>query len=159
VIDLLDSTAKAQRVCIELSMAENIPDIVYGDKKRTRQIIFKLTSNAIKFSPNGCVVVAISCANENENDAIIQISIRDNGIGIDEAHLSEIFTVFKQADTAPNRKISGTDLGLSITKNLVGMMGGDINVQSELGSGSTFTVNLPFKKTGSFSRGAVFPRH
>ncbi len=159
VIDLLDSTAKAQRVRIELSMAENIPDIVYGDKKRTRQIIFKLTSNAIKFSPNGCVVVSLSCANENESDAVIQISIRDNGIGIDEAHLSKIFDVFKQVDSTPARKIAGTDLGLSITKNLVGRMGGDITVQSELGSGSTFTVNLPFKKTGSFSRGVVFPTH
>lgn len=119
--------------------------IYLGDPTRLRQIMMNLCSNAVKFTENGSVDVLITC--EKMDDAggeWVTFSVRDSGIGISPAHLQMIFQKFVQADSTINRKYGGTGLGLTITKKLTDIMGGEITVESDLGQGSKFTVRLPF---------------
>ena len=121
-----------------------------GDPARLRQIILNLCSNAVKFTEQGGVEVTVSVDGRTEkNGDIVSISVRDSGIGIEAEKINAIFQKFVQADSSINRKYGGTGLGLAITKNLVEAMGGSINVTSQPGKGSTFTVTLPFERVDS----------
>jgi PAS domain S-box-containing protein len=111
---------------------------ITGDQRRTEQILLNLLGNAVKFTDQGEVVV--QCWRD---DGWIVISVRDTGIGIDPKHHRSIFEPFRQADTGLARKREGTGLGLSICKRLVELLGGSIAVESALGQGSTFTIQLP----------------
>ena len=113
-------------------------DEITGDQRRTEQILLNLLGNAVKFTDQGEVVV--QCWRD---DGWIVISVRDTGIGIDPKHHRSIFEPFRQADTGLARKREGTGLGLSICKRLVELLGGSIAVESALGQGSTFTIQLP----------------
>lgn len=116
----------------------------YGDPVRLRQVLINLIGNAVKFTEKGHVHVT---ARKDQKDGIdvLAIEIKDSGIGIDESNLEVVFERFKQADSSVSRKFGGTGLGLPISRKLVSLMGGDIQVKSELGKGSTFTVLLPFR--------------
>jgi signal transduction histidine kinase len=111
----------------------------FNDSMRIRQILVNLISNAIKFTNEGEIVVRIG---EPVIDRIL-ISVQDPGIGIAASDLEHIFEVFQQVDQTINRQYSGTGLGLAITRSLVEMMGGEIAVESQLGRGSIFTVDIP----------------
>lgn len=124
--------------------------IFIGDPKRIRQIILNLSGNAIKFTDEGEVSIKINCkktADETVQNIIIEVS--DTGIGIAQDKLEMIFEKFAQADTSISRKYGGSGLGLSITKNLIELMGGSIKTKSQVGTGSTFIVNLPLKIASS----------
>ena len=124
--------------------AEN--SLFMGDPTRLRQIITNLCSNAIKFTSEGGIHVAITCHDtDDDNIQSICIAVSDTGIGIAPDHIETIFQKFTQADSSINRKYGGTGLGLAITKTLVEIMGGTISVQSKLGLGSTFTVCIPLE--------------
>ncbi|MES2206015.1 MAG: ATP-binding protein [Pseudomonadota bacterium] len=125
---------------------ENLKACEYiGDPTRLRQILMNLCSNAIKFTEKGGVDLTIRCKpGADAQTDLICISVKDSGIGIAPEHIKTIFEKFVQADTSINRKYGGTGLGLTITKKLTSVMGGELIVHSELGKGSTFTVTLPF---------------
>ena len=112
--------------------------IVVNDSTRLRQVLINLLSNAIKFTDTGTVEVRI-----RESPVQLFLSVKDTGIGIAESELEHIFEEFRQVDQTTTRQHGGTGLGLAITKSLVNMMQGNITVESKLGQGSTFCVELP----------------
>lgn len=111
----------------------------FNDSMRVRQVLVNLLSNAIKFTNSGEISIEISEPETNR----IAIAIQDPGIGIDARDLKRIFEIFRQVDQTINRRYGGTGLGLAITRSLVEMMGGEITVESQLGQGSTFTIDIP----------------
>jgi signal transduction histidine kinase/DNA-binding NarL/FixJ family response regulator/HPt (histidine-containing phosphotransfer) domain-containing protein len=124
------------------------PDVkrfVYADDVRIRQILNNILSNAIKYTMEGSVDFQVKPITENGKDYIAFI-VKDTGLGIKKEDLPRIFDKFEQLDVQKNRNITGTGLGLPITKRLVDMMEGSIDIQSEYGIGSTFTILLPFKE-------------
>lgn len=122
----------------------NIPDKLYGDEIRIRQIMVNLLTNAIKFTKEGGVLFQVRAREENYGINLI-IKVCDSGIGIKKENLEKIFNSFSQVDTKKNRAIEGTGLGLPISKRLTQMMGGFIHVESEYGGGAEFTVVIPQK--------------
>jgi PAS domain S-box-containing protein len=121
-----------------------LPERLIGDPSRLRQIIINLVGNAIKFTDHGEIVVEVDSQAFDEKSVDLHFSVRDTGIGIPELKQGMIFDEFSQADTSTTRRFGGTGLGLTICKQLVGLMGGKIWVESEVGVGTTFhfTVNL-----------------
>jgi len=118
--------------------AADMPDYIFGDDIRLRQIITNICSNAVKFTKKGYVKLSVSSENK-----MLTIKIEDTGMGIKEADLPKLFQAFEQLDKSKNRNIVGTGLGLPICKSLVEMMGGEIIVESEYGKGTVFTVTVP----------------
>jgi signal transduction histidine kinase/ActR/RegA family two-component response regulator len=143
---------KAQEKDIELRFVAATDEqvMVSGDPLRIRQIVNNLLSNALKFTHRGWVEVRLSFRLESaqavESQIEAQLEVRDTGIGIDPDKISHIFEKFTQADYSITRKYGGTGLGLAITRGLVEMHSGQIHVESELGRGSRFVVNLPFDR-------------
>ena len=132
----------------------NIPNKLFGDEVRIRQIILNLLSNAVKYTERGFVALNISCTQQSEDTAVLSISVEDSGKGIRQEHLGMLFVDFVQLDLAKNRGIEGSGLGLAITKYFVEAMNGTITVESEYGKGSVFTVTLP-QKVQEYERLAV----
>ena len=128
---------------------ENSPVYFKGDPTRIRQIILNLLNNAIKFTEQGEIGVKLQLApdKEGEGSDLLQVSVKDTGIGISKDNQKKIFDVFSQADSSTTRRFGGTGLGLSITKALVEKMGGEIWVESEEGKGSEFTFTLKLKES------------
>ena len=117
-----------------------------GDPTRIRQILLNLCSNALKFTEQGGIFIHISCTPADDpTREVITISVEDTGIGIPADKIGDIFYKFTQADSSINRKYGGTGLGLAITKTLAEIMGGTVEVKSEPGKGSTFSVTLPLE--------------
>jgi len=147
---LPDVINKAVETCNPLAEKKNLPinvsispDVnnITSDKQRVQQILINLVNNAIKFTEIGSV--SIDCCIINDN---VQIKVKDSGIGIEKDQMELLFKPFTQIDTGLTRKHEGTGLGLSICKKLLDMLGGSIEVDSEFGTGSTFTVKLPINK-------------
>ena len=122
----------------------NVPQVLIGDSLRLTQVLVNLVSNAIKFTENGDVSLTVTLRSQKDNAAIIEFVVADTGIGISEVALASIFSAFTQADTSTTRKYGGTGLGLTLCKKLVERMNGQISCASKLGSGTQFTVVLPF---------------
>ena len=116
--------------------------IIAYDPEKIERIVLNLLSNAIKFSNKGDEIF-VDVKDKNE---FVEISVKDNGIGIKENHLSMIFDRFKQVDKSLSRNAEGTGIGLSLVKSIVELLGGSINAESEFGKGSTFTVLIPSVK-------------
>jgi signal transduction histidine kinase/DNA-binding response OmpR family regulator len=127
------------------------PDRLKGDPGRFRQVLVNLVGNAIKFTDTGEVVVRIETAAESPDQIVLRVAVSDTGIGIPPAKQAQIFDPFTQADGSTTRRYGGTGLGLSIARRLVTLMGGQIEVDSQVGRGSTFRF------TARFGRG-VTPR-
>jgi PAS domain S-box-containing protein len=123
---------------LELDVEPDLP-LVAGDRDRIGQVLINLTSNAIKYSPEGGVVTLGARAEGRE----VIVSVRDEGLGIAEENLPRMFEQFYRVDSAMTREIGGTGLGLSICKSIVELLGGRIWVETELGKGSTFSFSLP----------------
>ncbi|KAJ1997760.1 histidine kinase osmosensor, partial [Coemansia thaxteri] len=134
----------------------NIPDSLVGDPHRLRQILTNLVGNAVKFTNEGEISVSCRISGNVGNYSILQISVRDTGIGIAPEKLSMIFDSFAQADGSTTRKYGGTGLGLSISKRLCELLGGDIRVESQHGEGSNFIftvkVEVPASDFSYFER-------
>jgi PAS domain S-box-containing protein len=147
VVDLLSDSAQKKKIEQTLLIAPDVPAMVMGDPGRIRQICTNIISNAIKFTPTGDVSIAVMCAWRDERHATIEITVKDTGIGIPLDVQERLFQPFQQADTSITRRFGGTGLGLAISKHLAEMMGGEINLVSTPGTGSAFTVRLPFEIT------------
>ena len=126
-----------------------LPDRLYGDEARIRQILLNLLNNAVKYTKEGSVTLSVNFTQHGDRDLDLEFSVMDTGIGIREEDLSKLFDKFARLDIEKNRTIEGSGLGLAITKQLVARMHGDIKVSSTYGKGSTFTVVLPQKIIGS----------
>jgi signal transduction histidine kinase/ActR/RegA family two-component response regulator len=129
----------------KITIENEMPPCVFGDEKRVNQVITNLLSNAMKYTPEGSVELFIK--RENSGDMPLwSFAVKDTGIGIRPEESDRLFRPFEQLDKIKNKKVTGTGLGLVITKNLCELMGGTISVESVYGEGSKFTVTLPFKE-------------
>lgn len=141
-----DYRAKEKGLEFNVTVPENIPHYIKGDPYRLNQILFNLVGNAIKFTSKGFVEVKTSLhATDDTSKINLVFDIIDSGIGVPEHKQNKIFESFTQAYTDTTRKFGGTGLGLAITKNLTVLQGGSINIKSKVGSGTTFTVEIPFE--------------
>jgi len=126
-----------------VNVEPDIPKQLMGDSVRIRQIIINLANNAVKFTKEGCVSLAIGWEKTSDREIMLKVSVRDTGIGIKKGDLDKIFQSFQQVDSKRNRNIEGTGLGLAISKQLVALMNGKIGVESEYGEGSCFHFEIP----------------
>jgi signal transduction histidine kinase/ActR/RegA family two-component response regulator len=157
---LLDSTcsslaprAAKDNLQLRWRVAQNLPDVVVGDPVRIRQIVTNLAGNAIKFTERGGVAIDIGLIepDDDPDGHTIAITVADTGIGISPAALDRIFTPFAQAEKSTTRRYGGTGLGLTITRLLCELMGGDLSATSIPGRGSVFTARIRAGKAGSAS--------
>jgi signal transduction histidine kinase len=123
----------------------SVPDDVFGDPTRLRQVLVNLISNATKFTEKGGVAVRVASPVVSPSGAILRFSVTDTGIGIPLEMQNAIFQAFSQADASTTRRYGGTGLGLTIARRLVELMGGRIWVDSKVGEGSTFSFDLPLR--------------
>ena len=128
---------------IHINCDPAIPSVLYGDEKRIRQVLSNLVSNAIKYTKEGGVTVNVNCNFLSHKTVELLAEISDTGIGISESDLSHIFDSFQRVNEGQNATIQGTGLGLTITKDLVELMQGHIDVESAPGHGTTFKVSIP----------------
>ncbi len=133
-----DAKAKENNVKLTLKLSKSLPEVVSLDLNRTKQTLHNLISNAIKFTAGGEVIIGATL-----KDNSVCLIVKDNGIGMDEASLSTLFAPFVQGDNTIKRRFGGTGLGMSIVKQLVEVMDGEIKVQSVAGKGTAFVVSLP----------------
>jgi len=136
----------SKQIGLTLHVDENIPSKLLGDELRIKQIINNLLSNAFKYTEEGEISMSISAEyREDPSTVTLVFRIADTGQGMTDEQLDKLFDEFTRFNTDVNSKVEGTGLGMSITKQLVTIMGGEIDVESELGKGSAFTVRLPQK--------------
>jgi signal transduction histidine kinase/ActR/RegA family two-component response regulator len=140
VTSLMRVRAMTKNLSIQLECRGSVPEIIQSDPVRLRQILINLVGNAIKFTEHGSVQLAVSLLRHDRSPWQLQFDVIDSGIGISPDQLSRIFQVFVQADATTSRRFGGTGLGLTISKQLAEILGGDIVVSSVLGQGSTFTL-------------------
>lgn len=141
LVELVQPQFDAKGLGLRLEIAEQAPEQIISDPEKLRQILKNFLSNAVKFTAAGEVVVRAEPAGEAAY--LLQLSVTDSGIGIPPAKHAEIFEAFKQADGATNRRYGGTGLGLTISRQLARLLGGEIRLQSSSGQGSCFTLLLP----------------
>ena len=140
---ILSVTAEHKDVEVIYALDPDMPRWLVGDARRLQQVLLNLCVNAIKFTPQGEVVVSIRRLVATQDNAVrLQFSVRDTGMGIAQEHLPQIFDVFAQGDNSNTRRFGGSGLGLPISRKLIRLMGGDIQVESTLGQGSTFSFEL-----------------
>jgi two-component system, sensor histidine kinase and response regulator len=130
-------------------VAPDVPDVVRADSTRIRQIILNLAGNSIKFTHQGEIVVSVHMDPLEAGDPVFHFKVADTGIGIPPEKQKAIFEPFSQADSSVSRKYGGTGLGLTISTRLVGIMGGKIWVESDVGRGSVFHFTLPLAIGGT----------
>ncbi|WP_341501215.1 ATP-binding protein [Gallaecimonas sp. GXIMD4217] len=143
LVDLLCGQSSKKGVTLALTLAPELPQQVQGDPVRLRQILTNLVGNAIKFTPEGGrILVDVRLLAQEGRRYQLRFQVSDTGIGMSQEQLSRIFEAFTQADNATTREYGGTGLGLTIANRLVTMMGGQIQVSSQRGTGSTFTFDI-----------------
>jgi signal transduction histidine kinase/ActR/RegA family two-component response regulator len=142
---LFASRAEQKKIRLAHTVAVEIPALLIGDQGRLRQIVVNLVGNAIKFTEHGEVVLRVELGTGQSKGKVVHLTVVDTGIGIDADKQTAIFDSFAQADASTTRKFGGTGLGLSIASQLTRLMGGRIWVQSQLGVGSSFHVEIPFQ--------------
>jgi PAS domain S-box-containing protein len=152
VLDVVAPRAAEKRIDLLGDLAPDVPGIVRGDATRLRQVLVNLVGNAVKFTAEGEVELAVSSVGRSGDRTEIRFAVRDTGIGISADALGRLFQSFSQVDASTTRRFGGTGLGLAISRRLVELMGGTMRVESVVGAGSTFsfTVALPaVERTGS----------
>ena len=143
VVDMLGVQARARGLAVDLAVDDAVPEALEGDVTRLRQVLVNLVHNAIKFTDEGRVSVTVAGRSMSGGLFEIDVRVTDTGIGIAPEEVERLFEAFVQQDASTTRKYGGTGLGLSISQRLVQLMGGAIEVASEPGAGTTFTVRLP----------------
>jgi signal transduction histidine kinase/CheY-like chemotaxis protein len=140
--------AEAKGITLQSRPVPDVVDELIGDPVRLRQILWNLLSNAVKFTSRGGVTVSVGAASEEwrGDTVMLEFKVEDTGVGISSDRLQQIFDPFSQEDNSITRKYGGTGLGLAIIKKIVDLMNGTITVDSSAGSGSCFTVTLPFRR-------------
>ncbi|MDB5642850.1 MAG: Signal transduction histidine kinase [Hyphomicrobiales bacterium] len=147
-IELVAPKAHSTGLSVGCLIAPDVPHGIVGDPGRLRQILLNLLGNAIKFTSEGHVLLDLSCKVDEQGRSHLVIRVEDTGIGIAQENLNDLFRDFSQIDSSISRRFGGTGLGLAICRKLSTRMGGQINVESTLGVGTTFVVELPLKVFG-----------
>ncbi|MCW7491358.1 ATP-binding protein [Leptospira sp. 2 VSF19] len=153
-VSLFYMKAQAKGINIKCNIDEEISESIAGDSTRLQQVLINLLSNAMKFTESGSIVVNTSLGENKKN---LLISVEDTGIGIPSEKLHSIFESFTQVDSSTTRKYGGTGLGLTITKKLIQLMGGEISVVSQVGIGSEFSFEIPYE--GFIKRNSDIHKH
>lgn len=144
ITNMIEFKARQKDLKFEVSVDNTLPDKLFGDEVRVRQVVVNILNNAVKYTNEGRVSMRVN----GERDAMfmnLTFKVSDTGIGIKKEDLPKLFSKFERVDLVRNNTVEGTGLGLSITKNLLKLMNGTIDVQSEYGKGSTFTLHIPQK--------------
>ncbi|MBP6334656.1 MAG: PAS domain S-box protein [Bacteroidia bacterium] len=147
MLHLFETKIQEKNLHLVKEFDESIPDVLVGDPVRLHQIILNLISNAVKFTTKGSITLRVHLLYQDEENATIEFTLADTGIGITEGKLEKIFENFQQASSGTSRLFGGTGLGLAIVKQLVESQGGSISVKSKLDEGSVFSFVLTFQKT------------
>lgn len=137
---------KESPIILSYHVNDKVPELVRGDKTRVYQILINLINNAVKFTEQGTVKVMVDLEAQKDSKLLLNFKVKDTGIGIQKDKLEAIFEPFTQAESNTSRKYGGSGLGLSITKKLINLFGGEITVESELGVGTEFSFNLKFNR-------------
>ena len=145
VLVALKNSADEKNTKIHFNYDDTIPEELKGDPLKISQILINLIGNSIKFTEDGDIWINVSKNSREGNNVLLDFEIKDNGEGISKEKQKAIFENFTQGSTQINRKFGGTGLGLSIVKNLLSLLGSEINLESDLGKGSTFTFQLKFE--------------
>lgn len=140
VITLLKGRAETAGLTLEAEWADSVPETIRSDPTRLRQILINLVGNAVKFTHEGGVRIITSRQEEDDDIPMLRIDVVDTGVGIDPKRVDNLFDAFTQADASTTRQYGGTGLGLTVSRRLARMLGGDITVQSRPGEGSRFIV-------------------
>ena len=127
---------------LEITGNPKLPSVLHGDEVRVRQIITNILNNAVKYTEKGSVQLHIDFEKDGKHHILLKIQVKDTGVGISEENKKHLFQSFERIDEQKNRNIEGTGLGLAITKQLLDLMDGTIEVESEVGNGSTFYVTM-----------------
>ena len=152
VAGLIAEKAAAKNLELIIEIDENVPHSLIGDPLRIGQVLINYANNAIKFTEQGDIVIHVAVAQESAGEVLLNFSVSDTGIGLDEEQRSRLFQSFEQADSSTTRKFGGTGLGLAISRQLAGLMGGEVGVDSELGKGSTFWFTARLRRGEEKSR-------
>jgi len=137
-VELVSYQAESKGLELACLVEEQVPRFVHGDPTRLRQVLINLLNNAVKFTERGEVVLSVALDGRDESGALVRFSVRDTGIGIPPERRSRLFQPFSQGDASTTRQHGGTGLGLVISRELAGLMGGSVDFESEVGVGSTF---------------------
>jgi len=142
-LDIVAPRAWEKELELACLIDDSAPAGIVGDEARLRQVLLNLLSNAVKFTDRGEVVVHVDAEQTGAGSYLVELAVRDTGIGIPPDRMDRLFTSFSQVDASTTRRFGGTGLGLAISKRLVDLMGGTISVESEQKTGSTFRISLP----------------
>ncbi|MBP1568418.1 MAG: PocR ligand-binding domain-containing protein, partial [Oscillospiraceae bacterium] len=145
IASMVNSRIGDKNIEFTVDAPPEIPHKLFGDNVRIQQILINLLTNAVKFTKQGQVQLRLKFRKKNENEGTLKALVMDTGMGIKEENLDKIFESFQQVDSKRNRNIEGTGLGLAITQQLLTLMGGFIDVESEYNVGSTFAIIIPQK--------------
>jgi len=140
-----------------MDTSQDVPLALVGDPLRLGQILINLCNNAVKFTEQGEIVISTKLVEKEDESVMLQFSVRDTGVGLTQEQKGKLFQAFSQADMSTTRKYGGTGLGLTISKRLVNMMGGEIWVETEAGKGSEFIFTAKFGLARKFSRRHLEP--
>ena len=155
VLELMGPKAVQKNLVLRADIDEGARQTLRGDPTRIRQILLNLVSNAIKFTERGSIVTRVHCAEAHPHGVVLRVEVADTGIGIPDDVVGNLFAKFTQADQSIARRFGGTGLGLAISKQLVEAMGGQIGVESRVGSGSRFWFTLPLAVAVATAPGAA----
>jgi len=142
VISLMRVRAAAKGLRLEARFDGPIPESIQSDPTRLRQVLVNIVGNAIKFTETGSIRVTTRLTDESAGNRKLKFEVSDTGIGISEKQMEKLFQPFTQADSSTTRRFGGTGLGLTISKRLVEMLGGEISISSTVGQGSTFSITV-----------------
>ncbi|MCW2279373.1 PAS domain-containing hybrid sensor histidine kinase/response regulator [Heliophilum fasciatum] len=145
VVEMVNVEAAKKGIELLCAVTDDLPPVLIGDPVRVGQILLNLMNNAVKFTASGHILIRIEPVERDGQHCRIRCAVSDTGIGIAPAQIDALFTPFAQADMSMTRRFGGTGLGLTISRHLVEMMDGTITVESEFGSGSTFTFTAVFR--------------
>lgn len=140
-VAMVDFKAREKKLTFTKQFAPDLPETIYADEKRLRQVLLNLLSNAIKFTETGAITFSVTLSQSTRSNQLIEFAIADTGTGMSAAEMEKIFLPFEQAGKSEMRT-QGAGLGLAISQNLVQNMGGEIKVVSEVNVGSTFSFEL-----------------
>ena len=144
VIRLINPERMKKGLTLRSIVDPDIPETISGDELRVKQVLLNLASNAVKFSEQGSIYISANLLETSDSAIVIEFKVTDSGIGFSEDTIERIFQPYVQADSSTTRMFGGTGLGLSIAKSYIGLMGGEIGVQSKPNEGSTFWFKVPF---------------
>jgi signal transduction histidine kinase/DNA-binding response OmpR family regulator len=150
-VSIVSEAAVPKGLPIRVSLDRNLPKMLLGDEARLRQILLNLLNNAVKFTHQGHIALAVRWEGRKDHREVMRFSVTDTGIGIAPENQNRLFARFSQVDGTIRREFGGTGLGLAISKRLIELMGGEIGLESETGRGSSFWITVALPRTEAFA--------